>query len=133
MTIIEEIKQNIEELKSLVYSDDITAKSQSAEMLATRCCNLAFMAADAYEKSSNAEYLFKSAVDQEVAYGTGAVANKTAKAKADNKVLHQDWITNDALYKRCSLLLAASNTLIEQTRQSVSNLKREMGNGFQGR
>jgi hypothetical protein len=124
--IFDEIKLNIEELKSLVYSDDIDAKSQAAEMLATRCCTVAFMAADAYEKSSNAEYLFKSAVDQEVGYGEGGVAAKTAKAKADNKELHKDWVENDAVYKRCTLLLGAANTLIEQTRQSVSNLKREM-------
>lgn len=126
MKIFEEITQNIEELKSLVYSDDIDAKSQAAEMLATRCCNLAFMAADAYEKSSTAEYLFKTAVSQEVAYGQGAIAAKEAKAKADNQEIHKDWVMNDALYKRCTLLLGTANTLIEQTRQSVSNLKREI-------
>jgi hypothetical protein len=124
--IFDEIKQNIEELKSLVYSDDIDAKSQAAEMLAARCCTVAFMAADAYEKAATAEYMFKTAVDQEIGYGEGGVAVKTSKAKFDNKSLHRDWVDNDAVYKKCTLLLGAANTLIEQTRQSVSNLKREI-------
>lgn len=126
--MIANIDNNIRELKALINSPDLTAKLALVEELAQNCYYLSAMVADAHEAMLTSEFLYKSAVTGEVAVATGGVSKAEAKAKHQYKSLYENMIRADAAYTRYNLLLRAANTVIDQTRQSISYLKIEYSN-----
>lgn len=121
-TIIDDINF----LKENNTSQNVSEKVQAVERLATNSYYLATMVADAYEEKNSTEYMWKSSVNSAVVMKGGAVGKAEIEAKDAYKDLYKKHLEADSKYRRMSLLLAQTNVIIEQTRQSISYLKQEM-------
>ena len=126
--MLEQINKTVTELKNLSGSTDLVTKLKLAEELAAESYYLSEMVAVAYENMNTAEYFWKSVISTAIAKTTGPVSKAEAVAKDTHKNLYKEYLDADSRHKKLYLLLSATNTLIEQARQSCSFLKQEYRN-----
>lgn len=125
MQLLTEITSQIEWIKINKSTQDIAALQERTLELATNSFYLAALVADWYEKSNNAEYGYKRAVESYMATSTEAVSRAEYKAKAEYSDLNKEYRDTENTYKRLQLALAQCNVVIEQGRQAISFLKQE--------
>lgn len=124
--VLDEVTQLIQELDN---SQDLVGKMEAVERLAILSFHLAHETANAHEDKNRAEFKYKSALAQYEATTDGAVAKNAVKAKHENKELYRNFMDSESVYRRMSLVLAQTNVVIEQARQSISFLKKEYHEG----
>jgi hypothetical protein len=128
MPITEEIQQTIEWFKKNLTSNDIVGKLQQAESLALNSYYLATLVADVNEQRNNLEYMYKTSLVSHQIQSKAGVSRSEIEAKEQYKALYKEYVEADNLYKRYSLLLHATENIINQVRQSNSYLKNEQRN-----
>lgn len=126
MTVLENIESII---SSMDDSQDLVGKLQAADDLAKLSYYLAHETALAHENKNRAEFRYKSALSRYEATAEGSAAKNAVKAKHENTELYRNFMEAENVYRRMSLVLAQTNVVIEQTRQSISYLKKEYHEG----
>lgn len=125
MQIISEIEKSISWLKQNITSNDLQGKSQEVDRLALNSYYLANLVADWHEKMNTSEFMYKSAIASFVHNSKESAVKADAAAKLQYKDMWEEMVKNENMYKRLQLILAQSNVVIEQGRQSISTLKQE--------
>lgn len=126
MTVLEEVENIISELDG---SQDLVGKMDAVERLAILSYHLAHETANAHEDKNRAEFRYKSALTKYEATAQGSAAKNAVNAKHENIELYKNFMEAESVYRRMTLILAQTNVVIEQVRQSISYLKKEYHEG----
>lgn len=126
MSTIDEITDLIPQMDN---SQDLVGKLEVTERLAILSYRLAHEVGEAHGNKNMAEFRYKSALSKYEATTDGAVSKNAVKAKHENRELYRNFIEAENVYRSMSLILAQTNVVIEQARQSISYLKKEYNEG----
>jgi len=126
MTTIEQITALVGEVNN---SQDLEGKMRNTEDLATLSYTLAHDVGIAHAEKNMAEFRYKSALYKYESTTEGAANKNAVRAKHENKELYRNFIEAENVYRSMSLILAQTNVVIEQARQSISYLKKEYSEG----
>lgn len=126
MELLEAINVDIQALKKLSGSNDISGRLVISERLAINSYYMASLVGEAYEEKNSAEYYWKSSVNSHVASSTGATGRAEIVAKETYKDMFKSYQDADSKYRRISLLMNQLTVLLETERQNLSYLKQEM-------
>lgn len=123
---MQDIISDIEWLKANNGSNDLYQRLQVSERLAVNSYYLATMVGEAYEKRNTSEYFYKTAVSSFMANSDLSMSKSESVAKDRYKDMLKEHLDADSYYKKLALLLQQVTIVIEQTRQTNSQLKNEM-------
>lgn len=125
MQVLIDIEKLVSWFKANAGSNDLVGKLQKAEELATTTYYLATLVADANDSRNTLEYMYKTSLVSHQMQSKQGVSRSEIEAKDQYKDLYKEYVSADNLYKRYSLLLHATENIINQVRQSNSFLKTE--------
>lgn len=126
--VLGNIFQDIQLVKTLNNSDDISERMRAAERLVTNGYYLANLKSDAYQDFVELEAEYENAVAFDETNSTGPATKAKAYAKDRNKDINIRLVKAKGLYRRLESLLNQSNAVVEQIRQTLSILKTERRN-----
>ncbi len=129
MNITQQIDLLVQQLMQEKATQDLQGLVEKTHRLSGLSLLLASAVGEWHETKSDAEYLYKSSINQYIMNAQGAFNLREKMAKIEYGELEKAWIKAENEYQKLKLKLGQVNAILDQCRQTVAYLREEKKNG----
>jgi len=129
MNITQRIDALVAQLMQEKSTQDLQGLVVNTHQLSGLSLLLAGAVGDWHETKSDAEYLYKSSLNQYIMNAQGAFNLREKMGKIEFAEMEKSWVKAENEYQKLKLKLGQVNAILDQCRQTVAYLREEKKNG----
>lgn len=129
LNLTQQIDQLVTQLMKRKSTEDLQGLVEETHRLSGLSLLLASAVGDWHEAKSDAEYMYKTAVNQYIMNAQGAFNLREKMAKIEYSEMEKTWVKAENQYQKLKLKLGQVNAILDQCRQTISYFKEEKKNG----
>lgn len=129
MNITQRIDALVSQLMQEKSTQDLQGLVVNTHQLSGLSLLLAGAVGDWHETKSDAEYLYKSSLNQYIMNAQGAFNRVEKMGKIEFAEMEKSWVKAENEYQKLKLKLGQVNAILDQCRQTVAYLREEKKNG----
>lgn len=129
MNITQQIDHLVSQLMKLKNTEDLLGLVQGTHDLSGLSVILASAVGQWHETKTDAEYMYKTSINQYIMNAQGAFNLREKMAKIEYAELEKAWVKAENEYQKLKLKLGQVNAVLDQCRQTISYFREEKKHG----